>query len=155
MLYIVATLLRKAYEARRAGWDGRNGWQQLMLAPADYAEDESALFHPLTRRLMKQIDFRHGGPDFDRRFPDGIPTTVQISHAKLGPLSSGLVMYPQGHARADATNLPSLLAHKCRLLAGNAVDDVDALVARFTNFARKAPNDVQQLYEFRIVGLSD
>ena len=75
MVYIIATLLRKAYEARRAGWDGQNGWQQLMLAPADYAEDESALFHPLTRRLMQHIDFRHGGPDFDRRYPDGIPTT--------------------------------------------------------------------------------
>ena len=76
-----------------------------MLAPADYAEDESALFHPLTRRMMQQIDFRHGGPDYDRRYPDGIPTTVELSHAKLGPLTSGLVMYPQGHARADATEL--------------------------------------------------
>jgi 2-methylcitrate dehydratase len=63
MLYIVATLLRKAFEARQAGWDGHDGWQRLMLTPADYAEDESALFHPLTRRLMQQIDFRHGGPD--------------------------------------------------------------------------------------------
>src|SRR4029079_3323217 len=52
MVYIIATLLRKGYEARRAGWDGQNGWQQLMLAPVDYAEDDSALFHPLTRRLM-------------------------------------------------------------------------------------------------------
>src|SRR4051812_20479293 len=44
MLYIVATLLRKAFEARKAGWDGQNGWQKLMLSPADYAEDDSALF---------------------------------------------------------------------------------------------------------------
>ena len=65
-----------------------------MLMPADYAEDESALFHPLTRRLMQQIDFRHGGREYDRRYPDGIPTTVELDHAKLGPLSSGLVMYP-------------------------------------------------------------
>ena len=143
MLYIIATLLRKAYEARRAGWDGQNGWQQLMLVPSDYAEDESALFHPLTRRLMDQIDFRHGGPDFDRRYPDGIPTTVEISHAKLGPLSSGLVMYPQGHARADAQDLPALLDHKCRLLVGEAVNDVDALVARFSNLsARKTSQAV-------------
>jgi 2-methylcitrate dehydratase len=103
MLYIVATLLRKAYEARRAGWDGSDGWRRLMLAPQDYAENENALFHPLTRSLMQRIDFRHGGPEYDRKYPDGIPTSVEISHQKLGPLSSGLVMYPQGHAR---TNLP-------------------------------------------------
>ena len=98
MLYIVATLLRKAYEARQAGWNGQDGWRRLMLAPADYAEDESALFHPLTRQIMQHIDFRHGGPEYDRRYPDGIPTTVELTHDTLGLLSSGLVMYPQGHA---------------------------------------------------------
>src|SRR5262245_50510447 len=125
MLYIVATLLRKAYEARRCGWDGKNGWQQLMLAPVDYAEDESALFHPLTRRLMQQIDFRHGGPEFDMRYPDAIPTTVEISHSQLGPLSSGLIMYPAGHARNTTCDLESLLMHKFRLLAGLGVADTE------------------------------
>jgi len=37
------------------------------VSPDDYAENDSALFHPLTRRLMQLIDFRHGGADFDRR----------------------------------------------------------------------------------------
>ncbi len=153
MLYIVATLLRKAYEARQAGWDGRDAWQRLMLTPADYAEDDSALFHPLTRRLMPQIDFRHGGPDFDRRYPDGIPTTVELGHAKLGPLTSGLIMYPQGHARCDSGDLPALLKHKFRLLAEPAVEDADALVARFTSLATKSPAEIAELYDFEIRGL--
>jgi 2-methylcitrate dehydratase len=154
MVYIIATLVRKAYEARRAGWDGQNGWRQLMLSPADYAEDDSALFHPLTRRLMQLIDFRHGGAEFDRRYPDGIPTSVEISHAKLGPLTSGLVMYPQGHARADASELPRLLEHKFRLLAGPAVEDVDALVSRFTSVCQKSPKQIADLYDFAIRGIS-
>src|SRR4029078_12865847 len=65
MVYIIATLLRKAFEARRKGWDGRDGWPRFMLMPDDYAEDATALFHPLTRAIMQKIDFRHGGPDFD------------------------------------------------------------------------------------------
>jgi 2-methylcitrate dehydratase len=154
MVYIIASLLRKAYEARRAGWDGQNGWEKLMLAPVDYAEDDSALFHPLTRRIMQQIDFRHGGPDFDRRYPDGIPTSVEISHAKLGPLTSGLVMYPQGHARADSNELTRLLKHKFRLLASPAVDDADALVSRFTNMSQKSSNEIADLYNFAIRGVS-
>jgi 2-methylcitrate dehydratase len=152
MVYIVATLLRKAYEARLAGWDGRDGWRQLMLAPEDYAENDSALFHPLTRRIMKQIDFRHGGPDYDSKYPDGIPTTVELSHAKLGPLTSGLVMYPQGHARADRENLAAMLAHKCHLLTRNAVDDVNALVSRFSNLAGKNKDEIESLYDFSIRG---
>jgi 2-methylcitrate dehydratase len=154
MLYIIATLLRKAYEGRRGGWDGQNGWRQLMLDPADYAEDETALFHPLTRQLMARIDFRHGGPDYDHRYPDGIPTTVDIDHAALGALTSGLVMYPAGHARSATGNLPALLEHKFRLLAGLGVDDTDALVSRFTHLAAKSPHDIADLYNFQIRGLS-
>jgi 2-methylcitrate dehydratase len=153
MLYIVATLLRKAFESRQAGWDGADGWRRLMLTPADYAEDESALFHPLTRRLMQQIDFRHGGAEFDEKYPDGIPTTVELGHAKLGPLTSDLVMYPQGHARANAEQLVALLEHKCRLLTEEAVADVEAFVARFTNLAAKSPQQIANLYDFEVRGL--
>jgi 2-methylcitrate dehydratase len=155
MVYIVATLLRKAYELRREGWDGRDGWRRLMLTPADYAEDESALFHPLTRRLMRHIDFRHGGRDYDRRYPDGLPTTVELVHAKLGPLSSGLVMYPAGHARCDTEDLAALLEQKVQLLAGQGVDDARALVTRFTNLASKSPQEIAELYDFKIRGISE
>jgi hypothetical protein len=79
---------------------------------------------------------------------------VEISHAKLGPLTSGLVMYPQGHARGDANELPRLLEHKFRLLAGPAVDDVDALVSRFSNVSEKSPKQIADLYDFSIRGIS-
>jgi 2-methylcitrate dehydratase len=155
MVYIVATLLRKAYDARRDGWDGQHGWQRLMLTPADYTEDESALFHPLTRRLMRQIDFRHGGPEYDRGYPDGIPTTVEIVHTELGPLTSGLVMYPAGHARCDAVDFGTLLEQKVRLLAAQGVDDVDELLSRFTNLAAKSPQEIADVYNFQIRGLEE
>ncbi|MEX2092414.1 MAG: hypothetical protein WD971_07040, partial [Pirellulales bacterium] len=153
MVYIIATLLRKAFETRRAGWDGQSGWQRLMLVPDDYAENDSALFHPLTRELIARIDFRHGGPEFDRKYPDGIPTTVDVDHTKLGKLTSGLVMYPAGHARSTAGNLASLLDHKFRLLAGLGVDDTDALLARFSNLKEKSPQAIASLYDFQIRGL--
>jgi 2-methylcitrate dehydratase len=160
MLYIIATLLRKAYEARRgvpgkiSGWDGQGGWQRLMLMPEDYAENDSALFHPLTRELISRIDFRHGGPEFDRKYPDGIPTTVDVDHAKLGNLTSGLVMYPEGHARSTTGNLDSLLDNKFRLLANLGVDDTNALKQRFTKLVNKSPRDIAEFYSFRIRGVS-
>jgi 2-methylcitrate dehydratase len=154
MVYIFATLLRKAYQARRESWDGHDGWRRLMLTPDDYAENDSALFHPLGRRLMRQIDFRHGGPEYDRRYPDGIPTTVELVHTRLGPLSSGLVMYPHGHARGETAELPALLEHKFRQLAAPAVDDVDELIRRFSCLVEKSPAEVASLYDFRIRSLT-
>jgi 2-methylcitrate dehydratase len=142
MVYIVGTLLRKALEQKAAGWS------ELMLLPADY--DDAALVHPLTRLLMERIKFQHGGPDYDARYPDGIPTTLEIEHASLGQLSSGLVMYPAGHARNTGGELVELLALKFRRLAGLGVDDVAALEKRFTNFAAKTPAEVQSLYDFEL-----
>lgn len=150
MVYIVATLLRKACEARRHGWNGTNGWQVLMLEPRDYDPSESALFHPLTRRLMQQIDFQHGGEEMDRLYPDGIPTIVQINHALEGNLDSGLIMYPTGHARGDKRQLPQLLEHKCRLLVGPAVADADSFIDWFTGLKERPAGYIAELYDFEI-----
>jgi 2-methylcitrate dehydratase len=144
MVYIIATLVRKAFRQRQAGW------RELMLVPADY--DESSLFDPLTRSIMERIEFRHGGKEYDEKYPDGIPTTLEIEHADLGRLSSGLVMYPEGHARNTSGNLPGLLEHKFRALASLGVDDVDALYHRFSDMDRKSPAEIADLYDFEIRG---
>jgi len=172
MVYIIATLLRKAFDRT----DGAVGnalrgvpqndalrgvpsaagtaslWQTLLLTPADY--DDSALFHPLTRDLMQRIEFRHGGPEYDAKYPDGIPTTLEIDHHTLGHLSSGLVMYPEGHARNTSGNLPALLAKKFHRLASLGVSDPAAIQSRLTNLSQKSPAEVNDLYNFPISGLS-
>ncbi len=142
MVYIIATLLRKAFETRMSGW------QELMLVPADY--DDQSLLHPLTRRIMQKIEFQHGGPEYDRRYPDGIPTSLEIEHARLGQLSSGLVMYPEGHARNRSGHLEQLLEHKFRLLAGLGVPDVDGLYRRFDRLSEKSAAEIAGLYSFEI-----
>jgi 2-methylcitrate dehydratase len=142
MVYIVATLLRKALESKRATWN------ELMLLPDDYTDH--ALFHPLTRHLMRRIDFRHGGPEYDAKYPDGIPTSLEIEHETLGTLSSGLVMYPPGHARNTTANLDELLRHKFDRLAGLGVRDPAALHERVSNLSAKSAAEVQWLYSFEI-----
>ena len=116
--------------------------------PEDY--DEAGLHHPLTRKLMQRIEFRHGGAEYDGKYPDGIPTTLEIDHRELGSLSSGLVMYPEGHARNDSGNLAELLRVKFDRLASLAVDDSDALYKRFGNLTRQTAEKVAGLYDFEI-----
>jgi 2-methylcitrate dehydratase len=99
---------------------------------------------------MDKIAFQHGGPEYDAKYPDGIPTTLEIDHEDLGTLTSGLVMYPTGHARHSGEGLDALLEQKFRLLASLAVDDVDALQRRFSHLATKSAGEVQKLYNFEI-----
>lgn len=143
MVYIIATLLRKAFETRQSGW------KPLMLVPADY--DDAALFHPLTRRLIERIEFRHGGREYDAKYPDGIPTTIEIEHARLGALSSDLVMYPAGHARNTTADLDDLLHHKFRLLAALGVADVESLWERFAHLRDKSAAEITELFDFELL----
>ncbi|HEX3997573.1 MAG TPA: MmgE/PrpD family protein [Pirellulales bacterium] len=144
LFYIIATLLRKAIGQKRSGW------RELMLLPDDYGDE--ALRHPQTRRFIERMELRHGGSSFDEKYPDGIPTTLAIDHATLGHLSSGLVMYPEGHARAKTGQLDSLLDHKFQALAAPAVSDVAALERRFTNLGDRSPEEIAALYDFEIRG---
>ena len=148
MVYIMATLWRKAIERQAAGWT------ELMLMPEDY--DDSALFHPLTRRLMERIEFRHGGEEFDRRYPDGIPTQLDVVDDRGERRSSGLVMYPLGHARADNRELEAVLRTKFERLVAPAVDEPATLWDRFRHTATLPPQAIASWYVFplRLPGAS-
>jgi 2-methylcitrate dehydratase len=172
MAYIVATLLRKALEYRsmhgqlptetaspRGSSTGRGShdgiWKALMLSPYDYAEDERAIFNPLTRSLMKKITFEHGGPEYDRRYPDGIPTSIIITTADGKRHDTGLIMYPAGHARNATANLKDILAHKFELLGDLALAHPQTVIDRFNNLATMSPAEVQRLYDFDILRRED
>jgi 2-methylcitrate dehydratase len=146
MVYIIATLLRKAFEAKKAGW------KELMLLPADY--DDAALVHPLTRQLIDRIEFRHGGAEYDAKYPDGIPTTLEVEHAKLGNLSSGLVMYPLGHARNTSAELVAILDHKFGALAAANMDNAVQFRQRFTNLSSESSEGIRSLCQFSIRNLA-
>lgn len=158
MAYIVATLLRKAlqWRAKRGALPAGGGahdavWKALMLLPEDYMEDETAIFHPLTRALMKKIRFEHGGPEYDARYPDGIPTSLVITGTNGSKYDSGLVMYPAGHARNTTADLHDILAAKFDRLGRLALDDPKPVIDRLNAIGSLSVQELASLYDFRIV----
>ncbi|GIW74649.1 MAG: hypothetical protein KatS3mg103_1171 [Phycisphaerales bacterium] len=146
MVYIVSTLLRKALET------GRVGWKELILTPYDY--DRKAIHHPVTRALMEKISFEHGGEEYDRRYPDGIPTSVVITDTSGNTHDSGLVMYPAGHARNTTADLKDILSNKFRVL-GELAGDAQDIVARFEGLADKSSQQIADLHDFEIAYRDD
>jgi 2-methylcitrate dehydratase len=143
--YILARTLLKARAAAAAG--GPCGWESLMLLPDDYAA--AAIADPDIAALIARIEIVHGGPDYDARYPEGIPTRVEIDHAALGRLDGGLVLFPQGHARSDAARTAALLDLKFDRLVAGAVDDPAALRGRMRLAGRTAA-EIADLYAFPI-----
>ena len=153
MVYIIATTIRKGLElAAEYGSDvlgrGDEAWKKLMLAPRDYTRD--SIMHPAARALMERITFEHGGPEYDAKYPDGIPTSVVITADDGSAHDSGLVMYPPGHARNTTADLAGLLANKWTKLATPAVDDAQQVIDRFNNLPDLSVAQLATLYDFRI-----
>ena len=154
MVYIVSTLLRKAIEhAKAKGVDALvsgndSAWKTLMLSPHDYGPD--AIKDPATRALMAKIDFAHGGPEYDRRYPDGIPTSLVMTLDDGKTLDSGLVMYPSGHARNTTANLNDILAAKFRLLGALASDRPEPIIERLERLPRLSAAELATLHDFAI-----
>ncbi|MEX0877198.1 MAG: MmgE/PrpD family protein [Phycisphaerales bacterium] len=142
MVYIVATLLRKALSARKAGW------KELMLEPYDYSPD--AIINQRTRSLMEKIEFFHGGAEYDKRYPDGIPTSLIIEDTDGTEFDSGMVMYPAGHARNTEADLKDILVYKFNLLGKLAFENPTPIVERFENLGEKSSEDIASIHDFEI-----
>lgn len=152
MLYLVCTMLRKALEIHAAAKGKPLGWKELMLLPHDFSP--RALADPLTRELMGKMSFEWGGPDYDAKYPDGIPTSMLITDEQGKELDSGLIMYPGGHARnhlgPDKIDLDAVLSHKFRKLAELASDTPDDLIRRFSDLGTQTPVQVGAIHAFSV-----
>lgn len=152
MVYIVATLLRKGIEKASEAKDQLNTdglWQTLMLLPDDYSQE--AILNPATRDLMARIGFEHGGPEYDVRYPDGIPTSVRVTMKSGKTLDSGLVMYPAGHARNTVADLRAILRAKFERLGTLAFGEAtDSIVRRLESLETLDGEGVRDLYDFEI-----
>lgn len=148
MVYIVATLLRKAIEGSKAESSDAL-WQSLMLLPEDYGQE--AILNPVTRGLMEKISFVHGGPEYDAKYPEGIPTSLRVTLKKGGLLDSGLIMFPAGHARNESADLRTILGAKFRNLGSLAFGaEAGAVVARLETLGDLDPVGIGALYDFEI-----
>jgi 2-methylcitrate dehydratase len=153
MVYIVSTMLRKAIDLAvdRGGTLGSGNdawWKMLMLLPVDYGKE--ALHNQRTRDLMDTIVFEHGGDEYDRRYPDGIPTSVVITLTDGTTLDSGLVMYPSGHARNTSADLDDILSHKAGVLGGIAMDDSSTAIELFTSIGSLSHSELMSVMNFKI-----
>jgi len=156
MVYIISRLIKKARAVAAEAKDGAfpvdqvSLWRSLMLLPTDYSR--TAIKDADTQALMKLIEFEHGGPSYDEKYPEGIPTSVVITNEAGEEHKSGMVLFPAGHARYEGpwSDIDQILQHKFETLAGLAVKDVPAALSKLTDLTSKSAKDLDTLYDFDI-----
>lgn len=156
MAYIVATMLRKAIEDPKAVEEAKGTddlWKALMLSPHDYKPDTSAIFNPMTREIMAKITFEQGGPEYDARYPEGIPTSIAIEMDTGEIHDSGLIMFPAGHSRNTSADLNGILGRKFRMLGELALaqpSDIGPLLSRLDGLDMMSAEAMRRIYEVEI-----
>jgi 2-methylcitrate dehydratase len=154
MVYIVGTLLRKAAERMtRKGTEALAGgndeaWKTLMLGPYDY--DPDAIANPRTRALMARMDFQHGGAEYDRRYPEGIPTSLKVEMEGGATFDSGMVMFPAGHARNTTADLRGILDAKFSMLGKLAMDKPKPVIRSLMGVGGMSRRKLAAIHDFRI-----
>lgn len=156
MVYIVSTILRKAFETRDLlsklqSFKNLDGvWKMLMLEPKDYGHQ--ALFNKQTRELMTKCTFTHGGPEYDSKYPEGIPSSISVTLKGGKKYESGFVMFPSGHSRNSTANLRDILDHKNNLLGKLALSEseLSEKLALLNNIESASNKDLQNLYNCKI-----
>ena len=153
MAFIIASTLRKALENHsklKGSKPIEEFWKKAMLVPDDYSS--AGLKNPVTRTLMQKIEFKHGGPEYDSKYPEGIPTSVQIK-TKDGKLhDSGFVMFPPGHAKCVDTDSFSILKEKHTALGELALNKagVKKLIGDLQGLEKLSNQQLAKVYESKI-----
>jgi len=149
MAFIISRILQKAMKTGKASSTMDGAWKELMLSPYDYGID--ALYDPDTRALMQKITFEHGGAEYDAKYPDGIPTAIDITVKGGKVIKSGMVMYPSGHARNTSADLKAILDHKNKMLGDIVFEDAattQAFVGKLQSLKSLSAAETQTIYEF-------
>merc|ERR1711953_144707 len=149
MAFIVSRILKKAFDQGSVPSKMDDIWMDLMLSPYDYGID--ALYDKDTRELMSKISFSHGGAEYDAKYPEGIPTSMDITLKSGKTISSGLVMFPSGHARNETADLKKILAYKNRMLGDIVFEsrgEVDPFVNKLMSLKSLSASEVASIYDF-------
>jgi 2-methylcitrate dehydratase len=152
MVFILSRLLKKAFnksaQTQSLSTDNNKFWDSLLLTPVDYSND--ALRCPQTRAIMAKINFIHGGEAFDKKYPEGIPSQVNIEFTDGKKIDSGFVMFPPGHAANTDHDLKGTLDYKSKLY----LDFCQISQTESTNFLEKLNNmerlsnsDLENIYD--------
>ena len=153
MVYILSTLLRKAMELREGLYAGVQStddlWKKLMLEPEDYSP--RAINNDVTRRLMSKMTVEYGGEEYDKEYPKGIPTSLEIKYGDK-MLNSGMILYPAGHARNTDADLYDILNYKFNLLGRLALneEEMDYFINQLQNIENLSNKEIRSLYNCNI-----
>jgi 2-methylcitrate dehydratase len=89
------------------------------------------------------------------RYPDGIPSRVQITTVAGDIFDSGFVMYPGGHARNTSNDLIGILSEKFKKLAALCVANVDDTINNLQSIADADAKTLVNMYPSFQIQFSD
>ncbi|EGR32620.1 hypothetical protein IMG5_076500 [Ichthyophthirius multifiliis] len=152
MVYIVSTMLRKAIEDKSLSNVSSldEVWKKLILLPEDYSY--KAIQNPVTLNLIDKTEFEHGGKEYDEKYPEGIPTSIQITLKNGKILDSKFIMFPSGHAKNKTCDLRGILENKFQILGKLAIseNEIQPMIQKLMNLDNLSNADLQQLYNCNI-----
>jgi 2-methylcitrate dehydratase len=97
---------------------------------------------------MNKVEFAHD-PTYDDKYPEGLPTRVEITNRAGEVFDSDLVMFPGGHAENEDVDLIDVLQYKFFKLGSLAMEkeDLKDFIEKIEGIDALPNEDLDKIYE--------
>jgi len=125
-------------------------YSRLGLVPHDFTK--SALNDDVTRYLMNKIDVIDGKEPYNKHFPEGIPSNLNIYFRDGKRFSSGMTKFPGGHAQNKTVDTKIMLLNKFSFFGSLGLENraLVKFIVNLQNIDLMDNNELCQLYNFQI-----
>lgn len=121
-----------------------------MLGPLDFTK--KALFDHETIKLMKKIDVIDGGDTYNKHYPEGLPSSLNIYMKDGKRFSSGMTKFPCGHASNKTVDDKLLLHNKFGRFGNLAMDQRELIqfIVNLQNIDEMTNEELKNIYNCNI-----
>lgn len=121
-------------------------YNKLVLGPLDFTK--KALVDEVTCQLMSKIDVIDGGTSYNKHYPEGLPSNLNIYFKDGTRFSSGMTKFPCGHANNKTVDSKIMLLNKFGIFGSLGLDNRSLIkyIVNLQNIDEMSNEELTRLY---------
>lgn len=149
--YLIARMLSKKKNLKgNVNRTFQDFYSKLALGPLDF--NKKALCDEVTCSLMNKVDVISGDKAYNKHYPEGLPSNLNIYFKDGSMFSSGMTKFPCGHAQNQTVDTDIMLLNKFSVFGGLGMDSGSLIkfIVNLQNINEMTNEELTNLYDCKI-----
>lgn len=145
--YLLARMLSKKKSLRgNVNRTFQDFYSKLVLGPLDFTK--KALVDETTCNIMNKIDVIDGGASYNKHYPEGLPSNLNIYFKDGTRFSSGMTKFPCGHSQNKTVDTKLMLLNKFSIFGSLGMDNRSLIkfIVNLQNINEMTNEELKNIY---------